>query len=49
MGRSPILEALGVKGDKSGAQSVSNALSALKKAKEVVVEDGKYHAGVAKG
>ena len=45
MGRAEILEALGVKGDKSGEQSVSNALSAMKKAKELAVNDGKYVIG----
>lgn len=49
MNRAEILEALGVKGDKSGEQSVSNALSALKKGGELVVEDGKYIAGVKRG
>ena len=42
IGRSDILEALGVKGDKSGEQSVSNALSALKKAGNIDSRDGKY-------
>ena len=42
MGRADILEVLGVKGDKSGEQSVSNALSALKKARNIDSKDGKY-------
>ena len=42
IGRSDILEALGVKGNKSGEQSVSNALSALKKAGNIDSRDGKY-------
>lgn len=46
MKRAEILEALGVKGDKSGEQSVSNALSSMKKSGAVVVEDGNYLAGV---
>jgi hypothetical protein len=42
IGRSDILIALELKGDKSGEQSVSNALSALKKTKAVSAKDGKY-------
>ncbi len=49
MGRADILEALGVKGDKSGEQSVSNALSALKKKGDIAVEDGKYIIAVKRG
>jgi len=42
IGRAEVLEALGVKGDRSGEQSVSNALSALKKANTIDNPDGKY-------
>jgi hypothetical protein len=49
MKRVEILEALGVKGDKSGEQSVSNALSALKKGGDIAVNDGKYVIGVKRG
>lgn len=44
MPRAMLLEEMGVKGDKSGEQSVSNALSALKKAGEIDNEDGVYKA-----
>jgi len=40
--RGDILQAMGLKGNKSGEQSVSNALSALKKANKVTAKDGKY-------
>src|ERR1700730_6162076 len=39
--RGDILQAMGIKGNKRGEQSVSNALSALKKAKKVTSKDGK--------
>jgi hypothetical protein len=42
LGRGEILVKMGLKGDKSGEQSVSNALNALKKAGEVVAKDRKY-------
>ena len=42
IGRAGIIVALDVKGDKSAEQSVSNTLSALKKAGEVRHADGKY-------
>ena len=42
VGRAGIIVALNVKGNKSAEQSVSNTLSALKKAGEVRHEDGKY-------
>ena len=42
IGRADILVALDLKGDKSGEQSVSNALSALKKMNAVTAKDGKY-------
>jgi hypothetical protein len=40
--RGDILQAMGLKGNKAGEQSVSNALSALKKANRVTSKDGKY-------
>ena len=40
--RGEIVEALGLRGDKSGEQSISNALSALKKANTIGVGDGRY-------
>ena len=40
--RGEILERLGVKGDKSAEQSVSNALTALKKQNLVASKDRKY-------
>ena len=43
--RGEILSTLGVKGDKSAEQSVSNALTALKKQNLVVSKDRKYVAG----
>jgi hypothetical protein len=42
LSRSEILESLGLKGDKSGEQSVSNALTALKKAGRVTSNEGRY-------
>ena len=42
VGRADIIERLGVKGDKSAEQSVSNALANLKKAATVAHNDGKY-------
>jgi hypothetical protein len=40
--RGEILEKMGLKGDKSGEMSVSNALTALTKTNQVRREDGKY-------
>ncbi|MBK8082328.1 MAG: hypothetical protein IPK28_00010 [Devosia sp.] len=40
--RADLLLALGMKGDKSGEQSVSNALSALKKAGATSTKNGRY-------
>jgi hypothetical protein len=40
--RGEILDKMGLKGDKSGAMSVSNALTALSKAHQVVRRDGRY-------
>jgi hypothetical protein len=40
--RAGVIESLGLKGNKSGEQSISNALAALKKAGKVVVADGVY-------
>jgi hypothetical protein len=42
MTRGEILERMQLKGDKAGEMSVSNALTALTKANEVVRRDGKY-------
>ena len=42
--RGEILEKMGLKGDKSGEMSVSNALTALTKANQVARRDGKYRA-----
>ena len=40
--RADLLHALGMKGNKSGEQSVSNALSALKKAGATSSKNGRY-------
>jgi Fe2+ or Zn2+ uptake regulation protein len=40
--RGEILEHMGLKGDKSGEMSVSNALTALTKSKQVSRRDRKY-------
>jgi hypothetical protein len=42
LSRGEILLQMGVKGDKSAEQSVSNALSALKKSEKVNSREGKY-------
>lgn len=42
--RGEILEKMGLKGNKSGGMSVSNALTALTKANQAARRDGKYHA-----
>jgi hypothetical protein len=42
LSRGEILNLMGVKGDKSGEQSVSNALTALKKSQKVSSREGKY-------
>jgi hypothetical protein len=42
IGRADLIENLGVKGDKSGEQSVSNQLSILKKAGTITANDGLY-------
>ena len=44
MTRGELIDAIGVKGSKSGAQSVSNALTALKKAGKIASTDGKWRA-----
>ena len=44
LSRGEILDRMGLKGDKSGEMSVSNALTALTKRNEVRREGGKYHA-----
>src|SRR4051812_14873115 len=43
LSRSDILERMGLKGDKSGEMSVSNALTALAKQNQVRREGGKYY------
>ena len=45
LSRGEILEKLGLKGNKSGEMSVSNALTALAKSKQAVRRDRKYVAG----
>ena len=40
--RGEILERMGLKGDKAGATSISNALTALTKANQVSRRDGRY-------
>jgi hypothetical protein len=40
--RGEILERMGLKGDKSGEMSISNALTALTKGNQVSRRDGKY-------
>ncbi len=42
MTRGDILQAMGLKGNKGGERAVSNALTALKKAKSVTSKDRKY-------
>jgi hypothetical protein len=42
LSRGQILEKMGLKGNKSGEMSVSNALTALTKAHQVFRRDGKY-------
>ena len=44
LSRGEILERMGLKGDKSGEMSVSNALTALTKSNQVHREGGKYRA-----
>src|SRR3954452_23847927 len=44
LSRGELLERMGLKGDKSGEMSVSNALTALTKSNQVRREDGKYRA-----
>src|SRR5215218_2946135 len=46
LSRGEILERMGLKGDKSGETSVSNALTALTKSNQVHREDGKYRAAM---
>jgi len=40
--RGEILDRMGLKGDKSGEMSVSNSLTAMTKAKQVMRRDGRY-------
>jgi hypothetical protein len=46
--RGELIAKLGVKGNKSGEQSISNALNALKKAGKIDSTDGKWHVVAAK-
>ena len=46
LSRGKILEQMGLKGDKSGEMSVSNALTALTKSNQVHREGGKYRAAM---
>ena len=46
MTRGEVIDALGVTGSKSGAQSISNALTALKKAGKIASADGKWQVAV---
>lgn len=45
LARKDLLERMGLKGDKSGEMSVSNALTALVKQQQVERHDGRYIAG----
>jgi hypothetical protein len=46
LSRGELLERMGLKGDKSGEMSVSNALTALTKSNQVHREDGRYRAAM---
>jgi hypothetical protein len=46
MTRGELIDAIGVKGSKSGAQSVSNALTALKKAGKIASANGKWQMAI---
>jgi type II secretory pathway component HofQ len=46
MTRGELINALDFKGNKAGAQSVSNALTALKKASKIASMDGKWQVAV---
>jgi hypothetical protein len=45
LSRGEILERMGIRGDKSGEMSVSNALTALSKSNQIRREGGKYYPG----
>jgi len=45
LARGDILERMGLKGNKAGEMSVSNALTALTKANQVARREGKYFVG----
>jgi hypothetical protein len=45
LARKDILDKMGLKGDKSGEMSVSNALTALTKTNQVARHEGKYRSG----
>lgn len=42
--RQDLMEAMGAKGNKSGEQSISNAIAALKRAGRITADDGIYQA-----
>ena len=44
LSRGELLEKMGLKGDKAGEMSVSNALTAMTKSNQVRRDGGKYHA-----
>src|SRR3954451_4739777 len=46
LSRGDILERMGLKGDKGGEMSVSNALTALSKSNQIRREGGKYYPGL---
>lgn len=45
LARKDILQKMGLKGDRAGEMSVSNALTALTKGSQVVRADGRYRVG----
>ena len=45
LARGELLEKMGLKGDKAGEMSISNALTALTKANQVARREGKYFVG----
>jgi hypothetical protein len=49
LSRGDILERIGLKGDKAGEMSVSNALTALAKGNQVRREGGRYYPGFSQG
>ncbi len=49
MSRGDIIDAFGLRGDKSGEMSISNALTALMKSGQLVREGGKYYEPAGRG